>query len=45
MASEIELGKFGDSPFAVARELSIAIKSTLVSIDIFIDDLVIVLID
>jgi hypothetical protein len=43
MASEIGLGKFGDSPFAVARELSIAIKSTLVIINVYIDDLIIVL--
>ena len=43
MASEIGLGEFGDSPFAVARELSIAIKSALVSIDVYIDDLIVVL--
>ena len=43
MANEIGLGEFGDSPFAVARELSIAIQSRFVSIDVYIDDLIVVL--
>jgi len=43
MAKEIKLGEFGKAPFAIARELSIIIKAKAVSIDVYIDDLITVL--
>jgi len=43
MAKEIKLGEFGKAPFAITRELSITIKAKLVSIHVYIDDLITVL--
>ena len=43
MAEEVKLGEFGRAPFAIARELSIAITAKVVSIDVYIDDLITVL--
>ena len=43
MAKEIKPGEFGKAPFAIARELSIKIKAKVVSIDVYIQDLITVL--
>ena len=43
MAKEVKLGEFRRAPFAIARELSIAITAKVVSFDVYIDNLITVL--